>query len=137
MVLTGCKGSPSRPLPTSNTDYVNIIGKPIRFGNLEITQYSFPYKMNWGTAKGSCEALRGEGGLGDGWRLPTKDELNILYKNKDSIGGFENDYYWSSTPDGSSDAAWLQNFVDGDEWDYATARGLVGGCYARAVRSVD
>lgn len=30
--------------------------------------------------------------LGDGWRLPTKDELNVLYENKDKIGGFASNY---------------------------------------------
>ena len=35
--------------------------------------------------------------LGGGWRLPTKDELNILYENKDKIGGFASNNYWSST----------------------------------------
>jgi len=34
---------------------------------------------------------------GEGWHLPTKDELNCLYKNKDTIGGFTNIYYWSSS----------------------------------------
>ena len=32
------------------------------------------------------------------WRLPTKDELNLIYKQKDSIGGFpQTGLYWSST----------------------------------------
>ncbi len=33
----------------------------------------------------------------DDWFLPSKDELNILYLNKDIIGGFESEYYWSSS----------------------------------------
>lgn len=37
--------------------------------------------------------------LGEGWRIPTIEELIILYKNKDEIGGFyKNEYYLSSTP---------------------------------------
>ena len=29
----------------------------------------------------------------DGWRLPSIDELKILFINKDIIGGFKDDYY--------------------------------------------
>ncbi|MDB4090925.1 DUF1566 domain-containing protein [Crocinitomicaceae bacterium] len=52
-------------------------------------------EMSWDYAMETCETLR------FGWRLPTIEELKILYKNKDKIGGFvttgDNYYYWSST----------------------------------------
>ena len=54
--------------------------------------------------------------VGDGWRLPTKDELNILYENMDKIGGFADEAYWSSTEwnnDEESDAAWAEDFECG------------------------
>ncbi len=35
--------------------------------------------------------------LGDDWGLPTKEELNKLYLNKNKVGGFGNYYYWSHT----------------------------------------
>ena len=39
-----------------------------------------------------------EGGVTyDDWFLPSKDELNILYLNKDKIGGLKSSFYWSST----------------------------------------
>jgi len=31
------------------------------------------------------------------WHLPSKDELRKLFENRTSIGGFVNEYYWSST----------------------------------------
>jgi hypothetical protein len=68
-----------------------IIGKPIKIGNLLITEKDFPNEMNWDDANKACAVL------GDGWRLPTQDELNILYQNKDKIGGFSNNFFWSST----------------------------------------
>src|SRR5665648_560702 len=37
--------------------------------------------LSWNEAKSLCESF------GQGWRLPDKDELNCLYKNKDKIGG--------------------------------------------------
>jgi hypothetical protein len=46
------------------------------------------------------------------WFLPSKDELNEMYLNKDAIGGFANNGYWSSTEGGSEDA-WNQNFSNG------------------------
>ena len=46
------------------------------------------------------------------WRLPTKDELNLIYKQKESIGGFSTYSYWSSTEYGSA-SVWDQNFNGG------------------------
>ncbi len=68
-----------------------IIGKPIKIGNLLISEKDFPNEMNWDDANKACALL------GDGWRLPTQDELNILYQNKDKIGGFSNNSFWSFT----------------------------------------
>jgi hypothetical protein len=96
-----------------------IIGKPVKIGNLLVAQFDFPKQMNWYDAKKACEAL------GIGWRLPTKSELNILYKNRTKIGGFvksknknegydSNKAYWSSTTiDPIPKDAWIQIFEDG------------------------
>ena len=65
---------------TYNSD--SIVGTPIRIGNLEVAQNDFPNQMNWSEAKRACIEL------GSGWRLPTIDELNLICKNKDKIGGF-------------------------------------------------
>ena len=51
------------------------------------------------------------GGYSD-WYLPSMDELNQLYINKDAIGGFANNYYWSST-EATNFSAWYQGFYDG------------------------
>ncbi len=102
----------------------SVIGKPIRLQNFEVAQYDFEAEMNWDDAKLACAKL------GKGWRLPTKNELNVMYKNKDRIGGFANDYYWSSTEDDANDA-WIQSFYFGYQYysnKYATF-------YVRAVRA--
>jgi hypothetical protein len=56
------------------------------------------------------------GGYTD-WYLPSKDELNKLYSNRTSIGGFENLNYWSSSGVPYYDA-WVQNFGNGGGQSY-------------------
>ena len=65
---------------------------------------------NWYLAKERAE------NHGPGWRLPTKYELNLLYLQKDVVGGFAGDYYWSSTEDDGF--AWYQYFADGGQSNY-------------------
>ncbi len=50
------------------------------------------------------------------WYLPSKDELNKLYLNRESIGGFTSgkENYWSSS-EGTFDDAWIQNFNTGGQ----------------------
>jgi hypothetical protein len=50
-----------------------------------------------------------------GGYLPSKDELNELYKHKHVVGGFANDYYWSSSEFYSYDA-WFQYFANGNQY---------------------
>ena len=100
-----------------------IIGKPIRIGKLEVAQYDIPNRMYWDNAFYACEDL------GDGWRLPTKNELNLMYLNKDKIGGFAKDYYWSSS-EYSSGQFWKQNFDHGYQ-----SNGYTNYVNVRAVRS--
>ncbi|NTW31336.1 MAG: DUF1566 domain-containing protein [Bacteroidetes bacterium] len=49
------------------------------------------------------------------WFLPSKDELNKVWTNRASIGGFSTSHYWSSTEDISNAAngAFKQLFSDG------------------------
>ena len=99
-----------------------IIGKPIRIGNFLVAQYDFPKLMTWEDAKAACA------NLGEGWALPTKNELNFLYENREKIGGFASNIYWSST-EYSYGNAWGQRFTNGDQ-------GLSYGGNEYAVRSI-
>ena len=103
----------------------SIIGNPIRLGNIEVAQYDFR-KIRWVDANNSCI------NIGDGWRLPTIDELKILYKNRESIGNFKWDSYWSSTK-GNVVIAWRLNFGDGMVYDRDNTDNTA--C-VRAVRTV-
>jgi hypothetical protein len=75
-----------------------------------------------------CDHLT-EGGYSD-WYLPSKEELNKLYLNKVTIGGFAGDLYWSSS-EGNAYYAWFQDFYNGTQYgDYK-----VNGDRVRAVRA--
>ncbi|MDZ7577059.1 MAG: DUF1566 domain-containing protein [Candidatus Nanopelagicales bacterium] len=54
------------------------------------------------------------GGLSD-WFLPSKDELNQLYAQKATVGGFAVDYYWSSSRNYAG-GAWYQSFGNGGQY---------------------
>jgi hypothetical protein len=101
-----------------------IIGNTIKIENIEVAENDFPKLMNWDDAKKACE------NLGSGWRLPTKDELNILCQNKSKIGGFADNLYWSSTEDGNY-AVWFQNFFNG----YQNNSLKSNAHYVRAIRA--
>jgi hypothetical protein len=66
------------------------------------------------------------------WFLPSINELTQLYNSRNSIGGFQSDWYWSSS-DPIPDYAWKFDFAN----DFANAnfnfKDLT--CYVRAVRA--
>jgi len=74
---------------------------------------------NWNKGAEYCAALKRNGH--QDWRLPTKDELNVLYNNRAAIGGFDTSgletfgWYWSSS-EGDRSLAWGQRFSDGDQY---------------------
>ncbi|HLF62648.1 MAG TPA: DUF1566 domain-containing protein [Saprospiraceae bacterium] len=68
------------------------------------------------------------GGYTD-WHLPSKDELNKLYINKTTIGGFFSSNYWSSSED-NSDEAWEQHFGNGN----ISSQDKITAFYIRPVR---
>uniref|UniRef100_UPI0040473F81 hypothetical protein n=1 Tax=Algoriphagus sp. TaxID=1872435 RepID=UPI0040473F81 len=86
IATTSCGGESTE----ETVDSASILGDPIKVGNLLVAQNDFPNQMKRADAKKACASL------GPGWRLPTNDELDILDQNKDKIGGFGSDGYWSS-----------------------------------------
>ena len=66
------------------------IENKIIIGSLEVMKEDLGV-MEWEQAEQACE------NLGNGWRLPSLKELEIVYKNRIQIGGFEEDHYWSSS----------------------------------------
>ena len=77
-----------------------------------------------------CRDYRG-GGKND-WFLPSKNQLNILYSQKALVGGFSNEIYWSST-EYELGNAWIQYFLNGEQWIDNTSDGATVG--TRAIRA--
>lgn len=115
-----------------------IIGKPIQLDGFMVAEFDIPSdfylesRINLEDAKKACEKL------GKGWRLPTIEDLNLIYQTRNKISGFDTDrFYWSSTDVPTNEngkinnakKAWQQRFRDGlqrlwdkDNSDYFKAR---------------
>ncbi len=113
--------------PVRDCDYVTPpeITNTYSIGTLEIAKADFPITMNWIEANKACNEL------GNGWRLPSKWELNLLFKNMDKIGGLKIANYWSSTENPITGFAWLQNLFSGYQGE--GTKDFV--CNVRAVRN--
>ena len=86
--------------------------------------------------------------LGNGWYIPAKNELNVLYQLKDVINGtlsalqkagvsvslLDSPRYLSSTV-ASEAYAWAQNFSIGTQFAIQFYVNDRQGCYVRAIRS--
>jgi hypothetical protein len=93
--------------------------------------YANTQKMLRGCTFGAANTVASYNGGGKSdWHLPSKYELNALYAQKTSVGGFVDDYYWSSS---EFDAlfAWAQSFSNGTQ----NVNGKDGPIYVRPVRA--
>ena len=81
----------------------------------EIAETDLPEKLEW------IVALHSGLLAGDRWRLPTKEELDEIYRlHQKAIGGFKFEKYWSS-----------EGF---NNWD-ACSKSFATGNYSRGVSS--
>ena len=107
------------------TSVSQIIGTTYKLDSIEIAQYDLPTEVTWYNAKRECKEL------GKGWRLPTKDELYSIYKNKSINGHFSNDFYWSSKEKNEIDA-WARSFAR----QYTNSGFKTNLTFVRAVRTI-
>ncbi len=85
----------------------------------------------YGTESNAANLARAyNGGEYLDWYLPSKDELNKLYINKNLVGGFTTNGYWSSSEVDLTNA-WNQDFSGGIQHSGNKS----GPYYVRAVRS--
>lgn len=114
-ILTSEKGSHDRK--TINLDTSGKHG-------LELNSADEPDTMTWNAADLAVKKH------GPGWRLPTIAELQMMYEQRQLIGGFDEEDYWSSTEQ-DVNSAWIQGFRLGDQDRYNKQSKLK----VRAVRS--
>lgn len=121
--------TPEEPEVPANPEkpYVTI---PV--ANLMVQKKDLSFS-SWSTADAICKGST----LADytDWRLPTKEELMILFNNQDWIGGFWYTRYWSSSPaEEYSDCYW---FIDNFQYSGELEIGENSlKCGIRAVRTI-
>jgi hypothetical protein len=119
------------PPPYGTGNWVDIPGTGTAIGTgRKNTATILATDTNAPAAK-ACKDYRGPNNLTD-WFLPSKDELNELYKNKAYVENMGTDRFWSSSQYNSSERySWLQYFSDGrQDFEYKYSAGSV-----RAVRA--
>ncbi|MFM8318132.1 MAG: DUF1566 domain-containing protein [Bacteroidota bacterium] len=102
---------------------------------IEVAKKDFSNRMNWGAAKKACK------NLGNGWRLPSINELEAMYEqlHREDKGNFRMGHalwYWSSSEDNEGNV-WYFSF------EYGSAGNAIGSGrdksqteYVRAVRTL-
>ena len=85
LMIVSCENKPD--WATNGETIYSLSGEPL----FVVAKADFPKEdMTWEEAKQACE------NLGNGWRLPDKDELVAMYEqlHKERKGNFELSYYW-------------------------------------------
>ena len=128
--LTGVAGNAAQPKPgdrmADGTVYVGI--SPTDGRPLYAMPHDLPDLQTWAGAKTAAAAQTFAGHTD--WRVPTKDELQMIYRAQEAVGGFQRGWYWSSS-ETSSLVAWRQNFNNG----YQGNSGKNSSNRVRCVRS--
>jgi len=103
---------------------------------IEVAKKDFPNEMNWWDAMAACQNLLPF--QGNGWRLPSIEELKAMYEqlHTKGKGNFQNKWYWSSL-EINSENAWYFNFESGEASNYYEMYGSKYWPYhVRAVRTL-
>ncbi|GHV93471.1 hypothetical protein AGMMS50268_39740 [Spirochaetia bacterium] len=115
-----------------------------KWGYLECAPQSAEFKTEWSNAISRCRTLNINGFTG--WRLPTMDELRLMYTNlaKKGLGNFSGrgyELYYSSEEDGSGSLAkfaWCLGLSNGESYSRPVENLLTGNMeteFCRPVRS--
>jgi hypothetical protein len=88
-----------------------LLKKPRTGELLLVGGEDFLHKLEWDQAVSACK------NLGDGWRLPTKLELQLMHKELylSGTGNFNHYWYWSSEHNGLHIACAIKVSDGGDQ----------------------
>ena len=95
-------------VPPRKCEDCNGRGKVLALGHkIQVADADYTDQLSWYDANYVCARF------GDGWRLPTIEELTGMYEFLHMKGNFDSDYiYWSSSGDNEKNA-WFFNFRSG------------------------
>ena len=88
---------------------------------LEVANKDLPGLLNFEEAQSVCDSM------GEGWRLPEREELQAmrLQLHRKKQGDFQNKWYWSATPN-TAESYWGLHFGNGLEYyNFKTDHGCV------------
>ncbi len=81
----------------SKSNKSSVLGELVIEGKtIEVAGEDLPVLTNFFEAKEGCEML------GEGWRMPTNKELELIKEKLHKIGEFKNEMYWSIVPEDAS-----------------------------------
>ena len=102
----------------NKTGFIIEVKRSDFYAKLEVAEFDYSEEVYWDFANQLCQDL------GDGWRLPSLEELVAMYMQlhlKEKSVFETHGYYWSSTGDGS-EYNWYFSFGNGQSGgdpDYA------------------
>ena len=133
LMFAGCEERGTTEKESSEIGGHYTVGYEVVVGTttVQVAKEDFPKSLSWDDAMAACQ------NLGNGWRLPSKEELEEMYSqlHKQGKGNFQKDFYWSSSLDNSGNA-WVVNFDDGYVDIGDGGYGKNGSYQVRAVRAL-
>jgi len=105
------------------------IKNPATGKQIEVAENDFEETMDWEQATRACFEL------GNGWRLPTKSELELMITelHKNGKGNFKDSVYWSSSEDENFENYYYAYFIN---YRLRTLDPETHVCSVRAVRDL-
>ncbi|MDT7827394.1 TIR domain-containing protein [Pricia sp. S334] len=139
----------SDPVVNAESDTENQAGAILELGVGDIYKNGIIFAIDAANEKGKIaytddlgpmtwnEAMNIHEHLGEGWRVPTMDELRLMYntigQGADNKGGFADELYWSATPFDDYQARLLR-FSDGNDSYHYNSSGTFREFRVRAIK---